>query len=60
MSLYQELKRQNVFKVAAAYIVIDRKSLQVPDTLAPALLLPCGVYSVVAFLLNPGFPMALV
>jgi TolB-like protein len=60
MSLFQELKRRNVFKVAVAYIVIGWVLLQVSDTLAPALLLPDWVHSTVAFLLILGFPIALV
>jgi TolB-like protein len=59
MSLFQELKRRNVLKVAAAYIVISWLLLQVSDTLAPALLLPAWIHSVVAFLLILGFPIAL-
>ena len=58
MSLFAELKRRNVFRVAIAYVVIAWLILQVGETLAPALRLPDTVNSVLAFFLLLGFPMA--
>ncbi len=58
MSLFVELKRRNVFRVAIAYVVIAWLVLQAGDTLAPALRLPDWVNSVLAFFLLLGFPMA--
>ena len=58
MSLFAELKRRNVFRVAIAYGVIAWLILQVGETLAPALRLPDTVNSVLAFFLLLGFPMA--
>jgi len=59
MSFFNELKRRNVFKVAAAYIIVGWLIMQVGDTLAPALHLPEWVNSLLAFFLILGFPLAL-
>ena len=59
MSLFNELKRRNVFKVAAAYIIVGWLIMQAGDTLAPALHLPELINSVLAFFLILGFPLAL-
>jgi TolB-like protein/tetratricopeptide (TPR) repeat protein len=60
LSLFNELKRRNVFRVAAAYIIVGWLLLQVSDTLVPALRLPDWFHSGVAFLLIMGFPVALI
>ena len=60
MSFFAELKRRNVFKVAAAYIIVGWLLLQVSDTLVPALHLPEWFHSGVAFLLIIGFPLAMI
>ena len=60
MSLYTELRRRNVFKVAIVYSAVAWLLLQVSDTLGPALLLPEWIVSAVAFLLILGFPIAIV
>jgi len=60
LSLYSELQRRNVIKVAAVYIVVAWLLLQVSDTLVPALHLPEWFHSGVAFLLIMGFPVAVV
>ena len=60
MSLFTELKRRNVFRVAAAYIIVGWMLLQVSDTLVPALQLPEIFNSAVAFILIIGFPIALI
>ena len=54
MSLFAELKRRNVFKVAVAYIIIGWLTMQVGDTLGPALLLPGWINSALAFFLILG------
>ena len=59
MSFIAELKRRNVFKVAAAYIIIGWLILQVGEVLAPALRLPDWVNSMLAFFILLGFPLAL-
>lgn len=60
MSFFKELKRRNVFKVAAAYIIVSWLLLQISDTLVPALHLPDWFHSGVAFVLILGFPLAMI
>jgi adenylate cyclase len=60
MSLIQELKRRNVFRVAVAYIIVGWLLLQVSDTLVPALLLPEWMHSAIALLLILGFPVSII
>ena len=57
-SVWGELKRRNVFRVAIAYVVIAWLILQVGGTLAPALRLPDWVNTLLVFFLILGFPMA--
>ena len=59
MSIVEELKRRNVFRVAVAYVIIAWVILQVGDTLAPALHLPESVNTVLAFFLILAFPLAI-
>lgn len=59
MSLFAELKRRNVFRVALAYTVVAWLLLQIGDTLAPALRLPDWATSLLAFFLILGFPLAI-
>ena len=59
MSLFAELKRRNVFRVAIAYIVLAWILLQVGDTMAPALHLPDWANSLLAFFIILGFPLAM-
>ena len=59
MSIFSELKRRNVFKVVAAYIIVGWLIMQVGDTLAPALYLPEWVNSLLAYFLILGFPLAI-
>ena len=60
MSLFNELKRRNVFRVAIAYVIIAWLILQVGDTLAPALHLGEWVNTALAFFLILGLPVALI
>jgi len=60
MSFFAELKRRNVFRVAAAYIIVGWLILQAGEVLAPALHLPEWVNSVLAFFLILGFPLAMI
>jgi TolB-like protein/Tfp pilus assembly protein PilF len=60
LSLFNELKRRNVFKVSAAYIIVGWLLLQVSDTLVPALHLPDWFHSGVAFVLILGFPVTII
>jgi hypothetical protein len=59
MSLFNELKRRNVFKVGAAYLVLAWIVIQITDVAVPALRLPEWVNSFVFFIGALGFPFAL-
>lgn len=59
MSIIEELRRRNVFRVAIAYVIIAWLLLQVGDTLAPALRLPESINTALAFFLILGFPLAI-
>ncbi len=58
-SLFQELKRRNVFRVAVAYLVLAWVVLQITDLVAPALHLPDWTMTMVVFLGFVGFPFAI-
>ncbi len=60
MSFFAELKRRNVIKVAAAYMIVGWLLMQIGDTLAPALHLPEWINSALAFFVILGFPLALI
>lgn len=59
MSLYGELKRRNVFRVAAAYVIASWLIVQVVATIATPLNLPDWFETMVLVLLAIGFPIAL-
>jgi TolB-like protein/Tfp pilus assembly protein PilF len=59
-SFLAELRRRNVFKVAAAYAIVGWLLIQVATVFAPALSLPGWSVRLVAFLLILGFPVALI
>ena len=59
MSLFDELKRRNVFKVAVAYTIVGWLIMQAGEVMGPALHLPEWVDSVLAFFLILGFPLAM-
>jgi len=58
-SLFEELKRRNVFRVGVAYVVLGWLVIQITETVAPALLLPDWTLSMVIWLGVVGFPFAL-
>ncbi len=58
-SLFEELRRRNVFKVGAAYLVLAWVVIQVTDSAVPALNLPEWVNSLVFYFGAIGFPFAL-
>jgi len=60
LSLFDELKRRNVFRVTFAYVIVAWLLLQISDTLVPALHLPGWFHSGVAFVLILGFPVAII
>ena len=59
MGLIDELKRRNVFRVGAAYVVLAWVVLQVTSTVAPALKLPDWTLTFFTWLGVIGFPFAL-
>jgi TolB-like protein/Tfp pilus assembly protein PilF len=59
-SLFAELKRRNVYKVAVAYAVVGWLVIQVTATVVPALHMPDGITTAVVVLVLVGFPIALV
>lgn len=59
-SLFHELKRRNVYKVALAYIVVGWVVLQVAEFLSPLLQLPDWTVSLALYLGILGFPFALI
>lgn len=60
MALWGELRRRNVLRVGAAYLVTAWVVAQVSNVVAPALNLPAWVNSLVVWLLLLGLPIALV
>ena len=60
MSLYEELKRRNVVKIAALYVVASWLILQVADVLFDAMELPVLWLRLVLAILILGFPLALI
>jgi len=59
-SLFAELKRRKVFRVAAAYLVVGWVVVEVASTVAPNLNLPEWTPRMVTLLVMLGFPLALV
>jgi TolB-like protein len=59
MSFFGELKRRNVFRVAAAYVVSAWLLIEVGNTLEETLHLPDWADTLLAFFLILGFPIAL-
>ena len=59
-SIWGELKRRNVVKVAVAYAIVGWILIEVSSVLGPALNLPEWATSLVAFFIILGFPLALV
>ncbi len=60
MSLFSELKRRKVYRVAAIYIIVGWVVLQVVDLFMSFMPLPEWTSRLVFVLLSAGFPIALV
>ncbi len=58
-SVWEELKRRNVVRVAIAYVIVSWLVLQLTDILVPMLSLPESVGKLVFLFLVIGFPLAL-
>ena len=59
-SFFAELKRRNVYKVAAAYAVVAWLLMQVASQIFPFFEIPNWVVRLVVILLVAGFPVALI
>jgi TolB-like protein/Tfp pilus assembly protein PilF len=59
-NLFAELKRRNVYKVAAAYAVVAWLLMQVASQIFPFFEIPNWVVRLVVLLLIVGFPVALI
>lgn len=60
MSLFQELKRRNVFRVSIAYAIVAWLILQILDVVFPILEIPDWVGKAVLLVVALGFPIVLV
>lgn len=60
MSLFQELKRRNVFRVAAAYAIVAWLVLQISDVVLNNIIAPDWIFQVLMLFLAIGFPFALI
>ena len=59
MSLFNELKRRNVFKVAIAYVVMSWLVLQVADVVLNHITAPGWIFQVLMLFLAIGLPFAI-
>ena len=59
MSFISELKRRNVFKVAAAYLIVSWLILQIIGSIVPIIEAPEWVSKAILMFLIAGFPIAL-
>jgi formylglycine-generating enzyme required for sulfatase activity/pimeloyl-ACP methyl ester carboxylesterase len=60
LSLYSELKRRHVFKVAGAYAVVSWVLIQIASVISQPLSLPGWFETVVLAFLGLGFPVAMI
>jgi TolB-like protein len=60
LSIFNELKQRNVFKVGIAYVIVAWIIIQTADVLAPQLNLPEWTPRMITFIVMLGFPVALV
>jgi len=60
MSLFTELKRRNVFRVALFYIVVAWVVIQVAETVLPMFDVADGALRAIVIILALGFPLAVV
>ncbi len=59
-SVWGELKRRNVVKVAVAYAIVGWLLIEVSSVIAPAMNLPDWATSLVVFFVLLGFTLALI
>ena len=59
-SLFGELQRRNVFRVAIVYVVVGWVVLQAAEIIAPIMNLPDWTVPMVLFIGIVGFPFAMI
>ena len=59
MSLFGELRRRNVFRVSAAYLILSWLLIQIADVMLPTFGAPSWVMQVLVLFLALGFPVAI-
>ncbi|TDJ12621.1 MAG: hypothetical protein E2O64_01505 [Gammaproteobacteria bacterium] len=59
-SFIQELKRRNVFRVTAIYVIVSWLLMQIGDVMFPALRLPEWTTTMLVAFLLLGFPIAVI
>ena len=59
-SIFKELRRRNVFRVAAVYVVVGWLLMQIGDVMFPALRLPDWSTTLLVSFLILGFPIAVI
>ncbi len=59
MSLFNELKRRNVFRVAIAYVVMSWLVMQVADVILNNIEVPGWIFQVILLLVGIGFLIAM-
>ena len=59
-SLYAELKRRNIFRVAVAYLIVGWVVMQVAEVLSPILRLPEWAVPMALYIGVLGFPFAMI
>lgn len=58
--IFRELRRRNIFRVAAAYVVLGWMILQVTGLVVPGFDMPDWTFPFVSFVLIIGFPLVLI
>ena len=60
MSLFNELKRRNVFRVGIAYLIVAWLVMQVADVVINNIEAPVWIFQVIMLLLGIGLPVVLI
>ena len=60
MSLFNELKRRNVFRVVIAYVIVAWLVMQIADVVLNNITAPDWVFQVLMLFLTVGLPIAVI
>jgi adenylate cyclase len=60
LSLFNELKRRNVFRVAIAYVVVAWLVMQIADVVLNNITAPGWIFQVLLLFLGLGLPLAII